>query len=175
MRNFDAYAHHPYSGDPQLAPGAKPRNPKAITLGNIGKLVREVTRLYGRKPIWITEYAYETSPPDHVFGVAWGTQAFYMREAYGIARRNPRIEMLLWFLARDEVRSNGWQSGLVSAGGRRKPSFYEFQELATAARKRQLTVLRSVRSARVPDVRELLRGAVDGGFDPSWLPVGPTP
>jgi hypothetical protein len=98
-----------------------------------------------------------------------------MREAYGIARRNPRIEMLLWFLARDEVRANGWQSGLVSAGGRRKPSFYEFQELATAARKRQLTVLRSVRRAREPDVRELLRGAVDGGFDPSWLPVGPTP
>ncbi len=175
MRDFDAYAHHPYSGDPQLAPGAKPKNPKAITLGNIGKLVREVTRLYGRKPIWITEYAYETSPPDHVFGVAWGTQAFYMREAYGIARRNPRIEMLLWFLARDEMRSNGWQSGLVSASGRRKPSFYEFQELASAARKHQLTVLRSVRRARVPDVRELLRGAVEGGLDPSWLPVGATP
>jgi hypothetical protein len=83
--------------------------------------------------------------------------------------------MLLWFLARDEMRSNGWQSGLVSASGRRKPSFYEFQELAGAARKHQLTVLRSVRRARVPDVRELLRGTVEGGFDPSWLPVGPTP
>jgi Glycosyl hydrolase catalytic core len=176
MRDFDAYAHHPYSGDPRLPPGAKPKNPKAITLGNIGKLIREVTRLYGPKPIWITEYAYETSPPDHVFGVAWGTQAFYMREAYGIARRNPRIEMLLWFLARDEMRSNGWQSGLVSAGGRRKPSFYEFQELAKAARKHRLTLLRTVRRAQVPGVRDLLREAVGGGLDPSsWLPLGPTP
>jgi hypothetical protein len=176
MRDFDAYAHHPYSGDPRLAPGATPKNPKAITLGNIAKLIREVTRLYGPKPIWITEYAYETSPPDHVFGVAWGTQAFYMREAYGIARRNPRIEMLLWFLARDETRASGWQSGLVSAGGRRKPSFYEFQELAKAARKHRLTVLRTVRRARVPGVRDLLRDAVGGGLDPSsWLPLGPTP
>jgi hypothetical protein len=174
MRDFDAYAHHPYSGDPKLEPGAKPRNKRAITLGNIQKLIREVTRLYGPKPIWITEYAYETSPPDHVFGVAWGTQAFYMREAYGIARRNPRIEMLLWFLSRDEVRASGWQSGLVSAGGRRKPSFYEFQELAKAARKHQLTVMRSVRRARVPGLRDLLREAVGGGIDRSLLPLGPT-
>ena len=27
MRNFDAYAHHPYAGSPGLAPGAKPKNP----------------------------------------------------------------------------------------------------------------------------------------------------
>jgi hypothetical protein len=175
MRHFDAYAHHPYSGDPRLRPGAKPKNPRAITLGNIGKLIGEVTRLYGPKPIWITEYAYETSPPDHVFGVAWGTQAFYMREAYGIARRNPRIEMLLWFLARDEVRASGWQSGLVSAGGRRKPSFYEFQELAKAARKHRLTVLRSVRRPRIRGVRDLLRGAVGDRLDPSWLLLGTTP
>ena len=57
-----------------------------------------------------------------MFGVASKKQAAYLREAYGIARRNPRIEMLLWFLARDEARIRGWQSGFVSAGGRRKPS-----------------------------------------------------
>jgi hypothetical protein len=175
LRDFDAYAHHPYSGDPRRAPGAKPSNPRAITLGNIQKLINEVTRLYGPKPIWITEYGYETSPPDRVFGVDWARQARYLREAYGIARRNPRIEMLLWFLARDEERTKGWQSGFLSAGGRRKPSFYAFQTLAGAARKRQLALVRTVRREQALGLRDLLRGAVgvDGGSSRGWLPVGP--
>ena len=176
MRDFDAYAHHPYAGDPRLAPAAKPKNRKAITLGNIQRLINEVTRLYGTKPIWITEYGYETSPPDRIFGVTWQTQAKYLREAYGIARRNPRIEMLSWFLARDEARSSGWQSGFVSAGGRRKPAFYEFQSLAKSARIRQLRLVRTVRQERSPQLRDLLRDAVDvdNGTPRSWLPVGPT-
>jgi hypothetical protein len=175
LRQFDAYAHHPYSGDPRRAPGAKPRNPRAITLGNIQRLINEVTELYGPKPIWITEYGYETSPPDRIFGVGWDRQAFYLREAYGIARRNPRIEMLLWFLARDEARATGWQSGFVSAAGRRKPSFFEFQNLAKAARKRQLDMTRSVRRVQIRDLKELLNGAVGASDGPhrSWLPVGP--
>jgi Glycosyl hydrolase catalytic core len=177
LRNFDAYAHHPYSGDPRLAPGTKPKNPRAITLGNIQKLINEVTRLYGQKPIWITEYGYETSPPDRIFGVRWEKQALYLREAYGIARRNPRIQMLLWFLARDEARSNGWQSGFLSAAGRRKPSFYEFQSLAGVARKRQLQLVRSVRGDKTEGLTGLLRGVVgaDAKEDSprSWLPVGP--
>jgi hypothetical protein len=142
MRNFDAYAHHPYAGDPRYRPSARPRNPRAITLANIGKLIDEVTILYGEKPIWITEYGYETSPPDRVFGVTWDRQATYMREAYTIARRNPRIDMMLWFLVRDELRPTGWQSGLVSSGGRRKPAFFAFQRLAEGVRRHRLSVLR---------------------------------
>jgi hypothetical protein len=83
--------------------------------------------------------------------------------------------MLLWFLARDEERATGWQSGFVSAGGLRKPSFYEFQALAGAARKRQVQMTRSVRRVRVRSLRDLLVGA--GGAsesDRSWLPVGPS-
>lgn len=83
--------------------------------------------------------------------------------------------MLLWFLARDEARATGWQSGFVSAGGRRKPSFYAFQSLAGAARKRQLTLVRTVRRESQKGLADLLRGAVGAEKDPprSWLPVGP--
>ena len=38
--------------------------------------------------------------------------------------------MFIWFLLRDELRGNeGWQSGLLSAGGVKKPSFAAFQKL----------------------------------------------
>jgi hypothetical protein len=37
--------------------------------------------------------------------------------------------MLVWFLVRDERRLSGWQSGVVSASGKRKPAFRAFQLL----------------------------------------------
>jgi hypothetical protein len=133
-RTFDAYAHQPYYGSRFEGPSTRPRGPHAITLGNIDRLVREVTRLYGRKRIWITEYGYETGPPDFTFGVSWARQARYLREAFAIARRHPRIDLMLWFLVKDEYRLHGWQSGLVSGAGKRKPSFAAFRQVSRRAR-----------------------------------------
>ena len=136
---FDAYAHHPYYGSPSETPSTPPPTPSrgqaptAITLGNINLLIREVTKLYGNKRIWITEYGYQTNPPDPIFGVTLAKQATYLTQAFGIARRHPRIDMMLWFLLRDETRARieeGWQSGLLTTGGTRKPSFAAFQRLA---------------------------------------------
>ena len=57
-------------------------------------------------------------------------QATYLSQAYGIARANPRIDMMIWFLVRDEARiGNGWQSGLYTATGRRKPSWQAFRRM----------------------------------------------
>ena len=38
--------------------------------------------------------------------------------------------MFLWFLLRDEQRLGGWQSGLVTFDGKRKPSFHAFRRAA---------------------------------------------
>jgi hypothetical protein len=127
---FDVYAHHPYYQHPNETPAKPPPGPRAITLGNINELLRELKRLYGNKHLWITEYGYQTNPPDRSFGVSWIKQARYVSQAYGIARRNPRIDMMIWFLVRDEKRiGNGWQSGLYTASGRRKPSFQAFRRM----------------------------------------------
>ena len=81
VSHIDAYAHHAYAGGPGEAPWRKPDNPTALTLGNLPVLVREVTKLWGRKPVWISEYGYETSPPDSTFGVPWDAQAKYLTAA----------------------------------------------------------------------------------------------
>jgi hypothetical protein len=127
-RDFDAYAHHPYYGAPSESPATASPGRGGVTLGNIDDLVRELTRLYGPKRIWLTEYGYQTNPPDGVFGVSWATQARYVSEAFAIARANPRIDMLLWFLLQDEGDLARWQSGFISAAGKRKPSFEAFRE-----------------------------------------------
>jgi hypothetical protein len=128
LRTFDAWAHHPYYGSPAETPATRPAG-LAIGLGNIGTLIAELTRLYGDKPLWITEYGYQTRPPDSFFGVSWPTQAAYVRQAWGIAKANPRIDLFTWFLLRDSPDPNGWQSGFVTTDGKRKPAFAAFADL----------------------------------------------
>ena len=129
-KRFDAYAHHPYYSSRFERPATVPRSKKAVTLGNIGVLIGTLDRLYGgRKRLWITEYGFQTRPPDRYFGVRYAAQAKYVHQAFALARGTRRIDMIVWFLIRDERRLSGWQSGVVSARGKRKPAFRAFQKL----------------------------------------------
>ena len=138
-KGFDAYAHHPYYGSPAETPSTKPppgsrgQPPTAVTLGNVELLVKELDLLYGKRMrIWVTEYGYQTFPPDRIFGVTPSKQASYLTQAVALARKHPRIDMFLWFLLRDEQRLDGWQSGLMTWDGVRKPAFNAFRRAAAA-------------------------------------------
>jgi hypothetical protein len=134
LKKFDAWAHHPYYSGPSDTPTTKPTgarggSPTAITLGNFTDLTKLLTQLYGNKRVWITEYGYQTNPPDRLVGVSYAKQAAYLTQAFGIARKNPRVDMMLWFLLKDEPTLAGWQSGLETASGKKKPSFAAFARL----------------------------------------------
>src|SRR5581483_2775879 len=136
LEKFDVWAHHPYplsgADPPAYVPAATEH---AVLLGNIGTLLAKLTQLWGPKHLWITEYGYQTNPPNHtIFGVSWKRQAAYLAQAYAIANANPRIDMLVWFLLRDDTSTTGWQSGLETAAGQPKPSFTVFQRLAATSR-----------------------------------------
>ena len=65
-----------------------------------------------------------------MFGVSYAKQAAYLRQSYAIARKNPRIDMLLWFLVRDERNvPAGWQSGLATVAGKHKPAWNAFRSV----------------------------------------------
>jgi hypothetical protein len=129
MRHLDAYAHHPYYGRPSESP-ATPGTGGAVELGNIRTLIALSNQLFGRKPIWITEYGYQTRPPDRIFGVSFAKQAQYVSQAYAIARRTPQVQMMIWFMLRDDTNLNiGWQSGFLTAAGKKKPAFNAFRRL----------------------------------------------
>jgi hypothetical protein len=128
-KGFDAYAHHPYYGSRSETPTTRPKAETAVTLGNINDLVGELTRLYGRKRLWITEYGYQTTPQDKYFGVSYKKQAAYMKQAFAIARRHPRIDMMLWFLIRDQQAVRFWQSGFYTHGRKAKPSLSAFRSI----------------------------------------------
>jgi hypothetical protein len=132
MKKFDVYAHHPYYAAPDEPPTFVPsgKDARRIQLGNINVLLAELTKLYGPKHLWITEYGYETNPPDHNFGVSYAKQAAYLTQAYAIAKKNPRIDMLLWFLIKDDKNLGGWQSGLETVTGKHKPAWNAFMKVA---------------------------------------------
>ena len=137
-RGFDAYAHHPYYGAPSETPSTRPppgkrgQPPTAVTLGNFDELVKELTKAYGNMRIWVTEYGYQTNPPDRVFGVTEKKQSLYMQQAWDKLAANPRVDIFIWFLLRDEARVDaGWQSGIYTASGKRKPSRETFERLGT--------------------------------------------
>ena len=126
---FDVYAHHPYYGSPRESPTTKPKGKQTVTLANLSDLTKLLGKYYGNKKLWITEYGYQTRPPDRAFGVSWIQQAKYLTQAYKVARKNPRVTMMLWFLLRDESRLGGWQSGLFTVGGKKKPAYNAFRRL----------------------------------------------
>jgi hypothetical protein len=135
-KGFDAYAHHPYYGFPTETPTTPPppakrgAPPTAVTLGNFERLTAELQLLYGNMRIWVTEYGYQTNPPDTFFGVSNAKQALYMKQAWTKLVANSKVDMMIWFLLRDESRVGaGWQSGLTYVSGVKKPSYNVFKNL----------------------------------------------
>jgi hypothetical protein len=136
---LDAYAHHPHPGGPSETPtsgGCFGARCKTITLANLDLLIREVRRAWGgRVRIWLTEWGYQTNPPDRFLGVSPRLQARYIGEAARRVYRARQVDMLIQFLYQDEPQTERFQSGLVTAAGRPKPSLSAFPfPLAAAGR-----------------------------------------
>jgi hypothetical protein len=125
---LDAYAHHPYPSSPGETPSSGGcRNCPSITMATLPKLLILVRRYFGPKPIWLTEYGYQTNPPDTFLGVPLQRQATLLSLAAMRAWRLPRVTMLIQYLYRDEVALGRFQTGLVFANSRPKPSLQGFR------------------------------------------------
>lgn len=125
---LDAYAHNPYATRPLESPlrGACSYC-DVISVANLTRLSKELKRDFGGKPIWLTEYGYQTNPPDPAFGVSPNTQALYVSEAAMRAYQLPGVTTLIQYLLRDEPLLDRFQSGLFTVRGVPKPSYYAFR------------------------------------------------
>ena len=77
--------------------------------------------------VYLTEFSYQTSPPDREVGVSLGRQARYIQQAAYLAWRMPRVRNLTQYQWRDEpvVGAAGGQALLglaVGAALRRRPA-----------------------------------------------------
>jgi hypothetical protein len=141
---LDAYAHNPYPENPQVETPTKGgcRRCASITMATLEKLLVETQRAWPGKRIWLTEYGYQTNPPDRRLGVSYSKQARFVGEAALRVYRAPRVDMLIQFIVRDDKAAAGWQSGFVTTDGKKKPSFDAWRfALALASRSGSRAVL----------------------------------
>jgi hypothetical protein len=192
-RNFrplraDGYAHHPYSGG--TTPAASDPYPDAAPLGDAGRLqgllaaLAERGRLAQPLPLFHTEYAYETNPPDPTAPFGLEQQARFMGWSTFLAWRDPQTRMFAQFLLRDidprdTRRSAGkgywsdFQTGLFFADGRPKPAVVAFRMpfWAQVEEVGGAQVVRLFGGVRAPGSRSIVRVERRGGPTEAWQPV----
>jgi hypothetical protein len=131
------YAHHAYTTSE--GPRFRPPNPDDVTIGVLSRLVRALDKagragaLPRHLPIYLTEFGIQ-SFPDHLLGVSLGRQAAYMAISEHIAYVNSRVVQFSQYLMRDDLptrkhgyRYGGFESGLRTWRGKRKPSYAGFR------------------------------------------------
>jgi hypothetical protein len=135
----NGYAHHPYTKN--VPPTVKDPNPDSMTMANIndlGTLLDDLsTKTNGaipkNLPLFMTEFGFETNPPDPFSGVPLADQAKFDMIGEYQAWQNPRIQSQAQFLYRDvdPVRRHPktskaywftYQSGLYFRNGVAKPA-----------------------------------------------------
>jgi hypothetical protein len=124
---LDAYAVNPYPLSTRETPTRAVCNHCGyFTMATLPEIRRDVTKYFGAKPLWLTEYGYQTNPPDRFLGVSQAKQAQYIGEAALRVWRQPGVTVLIQFLLRDEPAIGGWQSGLYTSSGVPKLSLHAF-------------------------------------------------
>ncbi len=124
---FDVLSHHPYSTHGPRAPAYSPNN---VTVPDFGKLRRPLRAAEragrivprGRKRMWVTEVAWDSSPPDPQ-GVPRRRHARWLQEAMYVLWRQG-VDTVLWFQIRDQAPEPSfaatYQSGVYFRDGRPK-------------------------------------------------------
>jgi hypothetical protein len=138
----DGFSQHPYSL--YNPPHVESEDPEHVTIGDLGRLSRLLAELHrrgriaSRLPIYVTEYGYETNPPDITRGVPLHDQARYHGHATFIAWQQRDVAMFAQFLLHDIPPPEGvpphsleasrdWHSGLYFHDGRAKPAVQAFK------------------------------------------------
>jgi hypothetical protein len=133
----DGFGYHPYQV--RERPDQPQRNPNIAKLGDLRRLFGVLDRVTrsgrivapGRRfGLYITEYGYETNPPDRRYGVSLTKQDQYLQQAAYIAWATPRVKLITQYLWRDDGLFNGqlhgFQTGLNFSNGVPKPSLAHF-------------------------------------------------
>jgi len=145
---FDAYSHHPINttGGPKVS-AANPDDASTPDVKNVVEILRkaekaDTTGTAGRHQMWLTEFWWETNPPDPCTGVPVRTQKDWIGQALRSFERQG-ASVAINFLIRDQEynKQNGcgrttFQTGAFFDNGKKKPSFESFNNYARRGRNR---------------------------------------
>jgi hypothetical protein len=125
-------AHHPYTPAASCSPRCK-GGPSDITIASLGRLVTLVNqagragRIRRHAPIELTEFGFQSDPPDKFSGISLTQQARYINWADFLAFRVPQIASVAQYTLYDDARGDTFETGLRRAGGKPKPSLAAYR------------------------------------------------
>jgi hypothetical protein len=134
----DGFAIHPYNFAKKPSQ-ARSRNPDVVEIGSLSRLTSALDRLRARNrlrtpgknrkmPVYITEFGYFTKGP---LKVSPQRQANWTREAWNIARRNPRVVQFLQYLLIDPwPKKVTWRTAVLNRNGKPRPAYHTLRKLA---------------------------------------------
>lgn len=122
---------HPYTYAAMASPPSFRGGPGDAPIGSVGRLVKllDTAARYGvvprRTPVYLTEFGFQTRPPDP-FGVSLRSQAAFLNYSDYVAFRNARIASVAQYELRDEPHVAVFNTGLAFADGRPKPALVAY-------------------------------------------------
>jgi hypothetical protein len=155
------FALHPYT----LAggPNVRTSHRDEVTIAYLHRLVKTLNRLGAKKrlkrrrmPVWITEFGFQTDPPDP-FQSPIGKVPGFMGLSEWLTWRNPRVASHAQYLLYDDApsgsgfsRYSGFQTGIRFSNRKAKPGVYTAYRLPFFVRRagsRKVEVWGGVRAA----------------------------
>jgi hypothetical protein len=143
LRGLDGFAYHPYTRG--CGPLCKQENTRDdATIRVLGRVTRTLDRLRARRriggrrmPIWITEFDFQSNPPDRILGARLSRIPTFMGiSELWLAQRNRRVAAYSQYTMKDSPGSSSlWQGGLRFANGRRKKGVYDAYRLPILVRR----------------------------------------
>jgi hypothetical protein len=126
----DGYAHHPY--DFEKAPRRSKRGKDDATIGSLRNLttaldkIARTGQIRGTKAVYLTEFGYLATGRR---GLPEATRAKFLRQAYGIARKNRRVKQVVQYLL-VQPGDSPFTTGILDLAGGETPSFSALASIA---------------------------------------------
>jgi hypothetical protein len=121
-------AFHPYTlgGGPDI----KTPNKDDASISTLSRVTKTLDRMYSKRrlakrrmPLWITEFGFQSSPPDH-FATPLSRIPGFQAQSERIAFRNRRVMSFSQYPLLDDSGLAGFQSGLRFKNGKAKKGVY---------------------------------------------------
>jgi len=131
--NTLGFAVHPYNQGGNGTPRSKTKTKTSLSIAYMPRLHRLLDgaarrkRIAGRRGIYVTEFGYQSKPPDNVSNVNPTEQAQYINESDRLLFSDRRVKWVGQYELTDVREKDEFNSGLRFVGGARKPAYAAYR------------------------------------------------
>ncbi|WP_249020863.1 hypothetical protein [Conexibacter sp. S30A1] len=132
--HFNVLASDPYEAFSPTTPAVSPLDASAPDLARLTRvlnagLAAHTVLPHTQKPLWVTEFSYQSDPPIHVSGTpSLATQARWLEQSFYVFWHEG-VSTVLWYLLRDQAPpyTINYASGVYYYNGKPKPSLVAYR------------------------------------------------